>query len=254
MRAPVLIANWKMNKTVEEAVRYARDLKGLLEQAGAPGPRVVLSVPFTALRPVAEVIAGGAIGLCAQNVHWEDRGPYTGEVSPLQAKDAGCGLTLIGHSERRQHFAEGNELVNRKLAAALRHGLTPVVCIGESRLERESQKTLRVLEEQLAKGLAGIKTEDIMIAYEPVWAIGTGLTVSPEQAREAHRFIRQKAGALLGGSASSALRVLYGGSVTPANAASLLAEPEVDGLLIGGASLKLEDFSEIIRQAAGSSS
>ena len=256
MRAPfVIIANWKMNKTVVEAVDYARRLRALMtEMKGAEpiGVEVILAPPLTALRAVSEAIEGGPVGLAAQNVHWEDQGPYTGEVSATQLQEAGCQYVLIGHSERRQHFGEGNEWVNRKVRAALRQGLLPIVCVGESRIEREGHKTLDVVEEQMLKGLADVRNERLLIAYEPVWAIGTGQPVTREQAREVHHFIHRKAGEIWGDDVAASTRVLYGGSVTPANALSLIEEPEVGGFLVGGASLVFDEFSEIVGQAARS--
>jgi len=251
MKSPFIVANWKMNKTIGEATEYAGRLKGsvsdLLEV------HVILAAPFTALWPLAEVIRGSRIALAAQNIHWEDGGPYTGEISALQARDAGCNYVILGHSERRQHFGEGYEQVNKKIQAALRHDLNPIVCLGESLKERESNQTLEVIEEQMEKGLAGISPErfkTVLIAYEPVWAIGTGRPVTPQQAAEAHGFIRRKVRDLFGPLAGSSVRILYGGSVTRENAAVLMGEPEVDGLLVGGASLRFEEFSQIIDRAA----
>lgn len=246
MKKPVLVANWKMNKTISESVAFGERLKALA--SARPGVELILAPSATALGPLAEALKGSPVSLAAQNIHWEDSGPYTGEVSAVQARDAGCAYALIGHSERRQHFGEGHEQVNRKTRAALRHGLRPLVCVGETLKERESNRTLEVLDEQLTKGLAGIPGEafeKILIAYEPVWAIGTGRTVTNAQASEAHRFARRKIGDLCGRAAGESLRVLYGGSVHSENASALMAEPEVDGLLVGGASLDFQEFSLI---------
>lgn len=251
MGSPFIVANWKMNKTVGEATEYAGRLKGSV--SGLLEIQVILAAPFTALRPLAEVIRGSRIALAAQNIHWEDKGPYTGEISALQARDAGCDYVILGHSERRQHFGEGYEQVNKKIQAALRHELTPIVCLGEGLKERESNKTLEVIEEQMGKGLTGIPPErfkTVLIAYEPIWAIGTGRPVTPQQAAEAYGFIRRKVRDLFGPLAGSSVRILYGGSVTSENASALMGEPEVDGLLVGGASLKLEEFLQVIERAA----
>jgi triosephosphate isomerase len=206
-------------------------------------------VPFTAISVVAEVLRGSPVRLGAQDVSAEASGALTGQISTAMLLDAGCQLTLIGHSERRKLNGETDELVNKKLAAALKAGLTPVVCIGETLDERESQKTWRVLETQVAGGLKGFAPADlskVVIAYEPVWAIGTGKTASPAQAQEAHLFVRQQLEKLHGKNFASGVRVLYGGSVTAENVDSLMAQPDVDGALVGGASLKKEAFLRIM--------
>jgi triosephosphate isomerase len=246
----IIIANWKMNKTIAEATEYAHRLKELL--SGMSEVEVILAVPFTAIRPLAEALQGSRVGLAAQNIHWEDRGPYTGEVSALQVRDAGGRFVLIGHSERRQHFGEGYDQVNRKVHAASRHQLCPVVCLGETLAEREAQRTLDVVGEQMSKGLIGTRPagfESLLIAYEPVWAIGTGETVTPQEASQVHRFIRNRVKDLFGSEAGAKVRVLYGGSVTSGNALSFLNEPEVNGLLVGGASLEFKEFAQIVNCA-----
>ncbi|MGH7275238.1 MAG: triose-phosphate isomerase [Nitrospiria bacterium] len=251
MRPLILVANWKMNKTIHEAIDYAHRLKDLLSLYD--GIEIILASPFTTLRPLDEVLRGSQISLAAQNIHWEDSGPYTGEISAVQVREAGCRYVLIGHSERRQHFGEGYDQVNRKIHAAMRNQLYPVVCLGETQIEREAQRTLNILGEQISKGLAGIRLERIdkfLIAYEPVWAIGTGQAVTPKQAAETHQFIRQWLSALFGPSVVALVRVLYGGSITAENVSPFVAEPEVDGLLVGGASLVFEEFSEIVKCAA----
>jgi triosephosphate isomerase len=251
MKLPIVIANWKMNKTIAQATDYAHRLEELLSKV--PEVEVILAVPFTTLRPLAEMIRGSRINLAAQNIHWEDHGSYTGEISALQVQDAGGRYVLIGHSERRQYFGEGYDQVNQKVHAASRHQLCPVVCLGETLAEREAQRTLDVIEEQMSKGLVGVRLdpfENLLIAYEPVWAIGTGKTVTPQEASEVHCFIRRKVDELFGPPARTKVRVLYGGSVTAKNASPFLNEPEVDGLLVGGASLEFKEFSEIVKCAA----
>jgi len=236
-----------------------QDLKGSLDLvkalcAGvkdAPGlPEIMVAPPHTALTVVAEALKGSPIRLAAQNLHWEAKGAFTGEISAAQLKDVGCAAVIIGHSERRQYFGETDERVCKKLRAALSAGLTPIVCIGETLAEREEQRTWRVLETQLKGGLAGFKAGELptlVLAYEPVWAIGTGKTATPTQAQEAHVFIRQVLGRIFDKGFAQSVRVLYGGSVTAENADSLMAEPDLDGALVGGASLKPDPFLRIIR-------
>ena len=251
MSPMILVANWKMNKTIQEARDYAHRLKELLPRFD--GVEIILAAPFTTLWPLDAALRGSRISLAAQNIHWEDSGPYTGEVSALQVRDAGCRYVLIGHSERRQHFGEGYDQVNRKIHAAMRNQLYPVVCLGETQIEREAERTLKVLEEQLSKGLAGIRPEWIdkfLVAYEPVWAIGTGQTVTPKQAARSHQFIRQRLSDLFGPRPAALVQVLYGGSITAENVSPFVAETEVEGLLVGGASLEFEEFSEIVRCAS----
>jgi triosephosphate isomerase len=250
MKRPIVIANWKMNKTVAQATEYARRLRELLSAVSEV--EIILAVPFTTLHAVSEVIQGSPIKLAAQNIHWEDQGPYTGEISALQVRDAGGHYALVGHSERRQYFGEGYDQVNQKIHAASRHQLCPVVCVGETLGEREAKRTLEVIGEQMSKGLVGIRPdsfEHLLIAYEPVWAIGTGKAVTPQQAAEVHRYIRRMMNDLCGSSAGTKVRVLYGGSVTAQNVSLFLSEPEVDGLLVGGASLDFKEFSEIVKCA-----
>ncbi len=247
----VIIANWKMNKTITEATDYAHRLKESI--SGISGVDVILAVPFTTLRPLSEKLKESRVGLAAQNIHWEDRGPYTGEVSALQVRDVGGRYVLIGHSERRQYFGEGYDQVNQKVHAACRHQLYPVVCLGETLAEREAQRTLDVVGEQMSKGLMRAQPawfDNLLIAYEPVWAIGTGETVIPQEASHVHRFIRQRVKDLFGSAAGARVRILYGGSVTSKNALPFLNEPEVNGLLVGGASLEVEEFAKIVKCAA----
>jgi triosephosphate isomerase (TIM) len=246
LRRPLLAGNWKMNLTLAQSVELARAVK---DGAAAASGEVAVFVPYTAITVVAEVLRGSPVRLGAQDVSWEASGAFTGEISTAMLVDAGCAMTLIGHSERRKLYGETDEHVNKKLGAALKAGLTPVVCIGETLDERESQKTWRVLETQLAGGLKGFAPADLskaVIAYEPVWAIGTGKTATPAQAQEAHLFTRQQLEKLYGKGFASGTRVLYGGSVTAENVDSLMAQPDVDGALVGGASLKKDAFLRIM--------
>ena len=236
-----------MHKTVEEAVAYARELTGgftaLADRDAAIAP------PFTALHALSAVLQDTPIALCAQDVHWEQEGAFTGEVSAPMLLDAGCRYALIGHSERRRWSGESNEDVNRKAKAALRAGLFPVVCVGETLDEREAEQTFSVIRRQLKEGLNNISADDIrraIVAYEPVWAIGTGKTATPGQADEAHDFIRQFLERIYGKEVAAEIPILYGGSVNPENAGSLMAQKDIDGLLVGGASLDAVSFRKII--------
>jgi triosephosphate isomerase len=250
---PIMIAgNWKMCKLRGEARELASGLKSRLVGLESP-PTVVLCPPFTALAEVADAIAGAEILLGAQNMHWEKEGAYTGEVSPGMLKDIGCTHVIIGHSERRHLFGETDEAVNKKARAALEAGLKPIVCVGETEREREGGETEAVVDRQIRAGLAGLGPEqmaDVTIAYEPVWAIGTGKTATPAQAQDVHAQIRKLVAQIFDRSVSSSLLILYGGSVKPDNAAELLAEPDINGALVGGASLDGESFEGIIRAAA----
>jgi triosephosphate isomerase len=249
-RLPLIAGNWKMHKTLAEAAALAREIR-----QGMPGPthpEVVLAPPYTALTTVAAEIAGSPIGLAAQDTYWERQGAYTGAISPWMLQDAGCRYVIVGHSERRQHFGETNHTVNLKLKAALAAGLRLILCVGESRQEREAGSTIARVGEQLREGLAGLTGatgENLVVAYEPVWAIGTGLTATPQQAQEVHAFIRSLLRELVG-AAAEVVRILYGGSVTPENARDLLDQPDLDGALVGGASLKSDSFLKIIAAAA----
>lgn len=247
-RLPFIAGNWKMNKTVGEALELVKALKVSL--SGVEGVEVAVAPPFTALYPVAQELRNSFIELAAQNLFWEEKGAFTGEISPLMLKEVGCQYVIIGHSERRQYFGETNETVNRKIRSAIRSDLKVIFCIGETSEDREGGKTFFVVERQLIEGLKGIDEEmmgKIVIAYEPVWAIGTGRTASPEQAGEVHRFIREKIERLYSKRTSETLRIQYGGSVTPENIKALMAEPGIDGALVGGASLRAESFTRIVR-------
>lgn len=247
---PLIVANWKMNKTVPESVDFVQEFLQFLTED--PGVEVVLSPPFTALAPVGKALEGSAVGLGAQNMHWEDSGAFTGEISPIQLRDIGCRYVLVGHSERRQYFGESDGEISRKISAALREGLVPILCVGETLGERDYGKTFDVIERQLRGATEGAVLEDgseIVVAYEPIWAIGTGKTATPEEAQEVHHFIRGLTASLFGGEVSKAVRILYGGSVNPENMAFLMEMADVDGVLVGGASLMPESFAQIARSA-----
>ncbi|MDD5254601.1 MAG: triose-phosphate isomerase [Candidatus Omnitrophica bacterium] len=253
MRKTIIAGNWKMYKTITEAIELANGLKRELFELDLQRIEAVLCPPYTALSEVSEVITDSTIQLGAQDVFWLDEGAFTGEVSPKMLKDCGCGFVIIGHSERRQYFAETNDTVNKKIKAALKHGLTPIVCVGETLAEREGGKTFSVLEDHVRNGLKEIDGEDfakIVVAYEPVWAIGTGKTATPAQAQEAHKYIRETLSAMFGADLAQGCRIQYGGSVKPENTRELMIQPDVDGALVGGASLSVQSFAAIVRTAA----
>jgi triosephosphate isomerase len=247
MRRPFIAGNWKLYKTIPEAVDLARALTAGL--AGVSGRDVMVAPPFTALEAVGKALVGGPVLLGAQDVFWEQEGAWTGEISPRMLRDAGCAWAIVGHSERRQHFGETDATANRKVLAALAGGLSVILCVGETLAEREAGRTLETVGRQFREGLAGVVPDAarLAVAYEPVWAIGTGRTASPAQAQEVHRFIRNEAAALLGAGIAAALRILYGGSVKPDNVAELMGQADVDGALVGGASLKAESFLALVR-------
>ncbi|NWF94228.1 MAG: triose-phosphate isomerase [Syntrophaceae bacterium] len=247
-RLPFIAGNWKMNKTVEEATGLVRELKTSL--SGVKDVEVAVAPPFTALYSVSQELMGSSIRLAAQNVFYEEKGAFTGEISPLMLKAIGCQYVIIGHSERRQFFGETDETVNRKMKVALTHGLNPIFCIGETLKEREEGKTFSVIRRQIEGGLQGLgenEMKGVVIAYEPVWAIGTGKTATPEQAEEVHRFIRERLEKLYSPEIARGVRIQYGGSVTPENIRGLMGQEDIDGALVGGASLKAESFSRIVR-------
>ncbi|MBI4343589.1 MAG: triose-phosphate isomerase [Candidatus Omnitrophica bacterium] len=249
MRKPIVAGNWKMHGTVREAQALAAQVRGACETDGVD---VVLCPPFTALSTVAAALQGSSIGLGAQDLFWEAQGAFTGEVAPPMLRDAGCRFVIIGHSERRTLFGETDAAVQRKVQAALAHSLTPILCIGEMLAQRDADQTFDVLARQLEGGLAGrsaAEVQRLVLAYEPVWAIGTGRNATPAQAQEAHEFIRQQLAKRWGRDAAQAVRLQYGGSVTAANAAGLLAQPDVDGALVGGASLNADAFAAIVKAA-----
>ncbi len=248
MKKPLIAGNWKMNKTIAEAVDFIDRLKPML--AGAKDRDIVVAPPFTALRPVAQRAQGSAIRVCAQNIHWEEKGAFTGEVSARMVADSGCEYVICGHSERRTLFGESDGDVNRKIRAALASGLVPIVCVGETLEERERGETFPVIDRQLKEGLMNLPIDGIrrlVIAYEPVWAIGTGRTASPGEAQESHAFIRKTIEARFGSDAAAGLRILYGGSVHVGNIDALMAQPDIDGVLVGGASLEVESFARIVQ-------
>ncbi len=247
MRTPLIAANWKMNKLVDEAVATVSALKPLV--AGAAKAEIVVCPTFTALYAVGKALAGSNVALGAQNCYVKESGAFTGEISPQMLKDTGCAWVIIGHSERRQIFKEADALLNEKLKYALSQGLKVMFCIGETLEERQGGIMNDVLSRQVNLGLAGLAESDfanVAVAYEPVWAIGTGVTASPEQAEEAHAFVRGLVEAQFGAGIAQALRIQYGGSVKPDNAAELIAKPNVDGFLVGGAALKADSFAGIV--------
>ncbi len=250
LRAPFVAGNWKMNMTIPEA----RELASAVVRASLdlPEAAIVLAPPFTALSEVRIVLEGSSVRLAAQNLFWEEKGAFTGEVSAPMLLDAGCRYVIIGHSERRQYFGETDGTVNRKLQAALKAGLLPIVCIGETLAERERNETMSRVAQQIEEGFRGIDAAGFgrtVVAYEPVWAIGTGRTATPAQAEEVHAAIREKLSAQYGKSAGRCVIILYGGSVKPANSHALFAEDDIDGFLVGGASLEAESFIQIASEA-----
>jgi len=247
-RLPFIAGNWKMNKTVEEAIDLVRQLKTSLSDT--EGVEVAVAPPFTALSAVSRELKGSSLHLAAQNVFYEEKGAFTGEVSPLMLRELGCHYVIIGHSERRQFFRETDETVNRRIKAALGQSLKPIFCVGETLKEREEGGAFSVIERQVDSGLKGIgggDVKDFVIAYEPVWAIGTGKTATPQQAEEVHRFIRQRLEKLYSREIAEGIRIQYGGSVTPENVKGLMSQENIDGALVGGASLKSESFSKIVK-------
>jgi len=246
-RRPLIAGNWKMFKTCSEAVETAGQLVKLV--AMTSDIDVMIAPQFTALAPVSDVVRGSRVSLGAQNLFWETEGAYTGEISPVMLVSVGCKYVIIGHSERRQYFDETDETVNKKINAAIKNDLVPVLCVGESEKERESKETFSVLDKQVKKGIEGFSSDDLetlVIAYEPVWAIGTGKTATTDQAQETHQFLRSVLEKSFGNMLAKSIRILYGGSVKPNNIAELMAMPDIDGALVGGASLDPETFSKIV--------
>jgi triosephosphate isomerase (TIM) len=247
LRTPFLTANWKMYKAVHEAVVYAKEFRGLIRDLN--GVEVVLAPPFTALHSVAEACRNTVIAVAAQNIYWEREGAFTGEISGPMIKEAGGEYVIVGHSERRRLFGETDQTVNRRVMAAFQAQLVPIVCIGETLDEREQGQTLAVLDRQVKDGLDGlsaVQIAELVIAYEPVWAIGTGRNATPEQANEAHAHIRGRLRQWFGGDAAERCHVIYGGSVKPDNIRELAVLPDVDGALVGGASLEPRTFLQIV--------
>jgi triosephosphate isomerase len=245
-RRPLIAGNWKMYKTASEAATLATQVR-----AGATSPDVdvLVAPPFTALAAAAKALDGGSVLLGAQNMHAEKEGAFTGEVAAPMLKDAGCSHVILGHSERRQLFGETDEGVARKAGAAIAAGLVPIVCVGETLEERDADRTMVIVERQVERALRGLSPQQVarlVVAYEPVWAIGTGRTATPAQAQEVHRFIRGLVSRSHGTAAGDAVRILYGGSVKPDNIGALMAEDDIDGALVGGASLKADSFLKIV--------
>jgi len=250
MRTPFVVGNWKLHKTIAESVALVTELKNQL--GAVKGVAVGVAPVFTALHAVAKRLEGSSIVTCAQDCHWEAGGAWTGEVSAAQVRDAGATWVIVGHSERRQFFGDTSENVGKKARAVLAAGLGAIICVGESLGERDGGRTLAVVDDQLTSALAGIEATSapsLVIAYEPVWAIGTGRTASPAQAQEVHAHIRKRLAERLGGAAADAIRIQYGGSVKPSNAEALMAQPDIDGALVGGASLEAADFVAIVKAA-----
>ncbi len=248
MRKPLIAGNWKMYKTVDEAVEMVTKLKPLVSDV--KDREIVVCPPFIVLSAVNQVVKGTNIGLGAQNLHWEKEGAFTGEISGQMLKSVGCTYIIIGHSERRQYFGETNTTVNNRLKSALAIGLTPIVCVGETLQQRENNETFKVVETQIFDGLLGSSNDQakiIVIAYEPVWAIGTGKTATPEQAEEVHKFIRGLLNKMFGTNIADSIRILYGGSIKPNNITELMKQPNIDGGLVGGASLTHDSFAQIIK-------
>lgn len=246
-RRPLLAGNWKMHTTVQEAHSLAAEIGKCSE--GIEGRDVLLAPPFTAIQEVASVLKDSCVEVAAQNVCWEEQGAFTGEISPPMLKAAGATAVIIGHSERRQIFYEDHEIINKRMKGALKFDLMPIFCIGETLEEREGDNTFTVLEGQLKKGLSGLSSHDMrktVIAYEPVWAIGTGKTATKDQAQEVHAFIRKLLAGMYEKDIADSIRILYGGSVKPDNVDELMAQPDIDGALVGGAALDAESFCRII--------
>jgi triosephosphate isomerase len=252
VRRPLIAGNWKMFKTVGEALALVKEIRSGLAEGSAEADALV-APPFTALHAVAEALRGSGIHVAGQDMHWEKEGAFTGQISGAMLRDAGCSHVILGHSERRQLFAETDEGVARKARAALDQGLTPILCVGETLAERESDRTFEVVERQVERALRTVTPDELagsVLAYEPVWAIGTGRAATPEQAQEVHAFVRKRVAVSHGEPVAAVLRILYGGSVKPDNIASLMAQPDLDGALVGGACLKADSFLKILRFGA----
>jgi triosephosphate isomerase len=251
MRQPIIAGNWKMYKDVKEAIALVNEIKRAVFSVENVG--IVVCPPFTNLSDAGEMLIESNIKLGAQNCYWEKEGAFTGEISTGMLKSVGCSYVIIGHSERRQYFGETDDTVNKRLKAAIDSGLIPIMCIGETLEERDAEKTLEVIETQLTNGLKGFDEsflDTLVIAYEPVWAIGTGRTATPDQAQEVHKFIRKLLNKMFSESFSESRPILYGGSVKPNNIEDLMREEDVDGGLVGGASLKAESFVDIISKTS----
>ena len=254
MRRPFVAGNWKLNKTPSEAAALAREVRRLV--ASVRGVDIAIAPTMVSLNAASDAVRDTNVQLAAQNVFWESGGAFTGEVSASMLKDVGCTQVIIGHSERRTYFGETNATVAKRVRAALDEGLNVILCIGETLEEREGNRTMQVVKSQLLEGLETVKDDEhsnITVAYEPVWAIGTGRTASPEQAQEVHAFLRGQLTSRFDSNAAQGIRIQYGGSVKPANAAELLTQPDIDGALVGGASLKADAFAAIVKVAQATS-
>jgi len=248
-RRPIIAANWKMHKTIKEAQAFIEGFLDLVKEIKQA--EIVIAPPFTALGLLKHTLRNTAIKLAAQNMHFEEAGAYTGEISPVMLKDLGCEYVIIGHSERREHFKEDDELINKKLKAAFEHALVPILCVGESLAQRRAGQTEAVLERQLRADLRSIKKGQIaklVIAYEPIWAIGTGETALPQDAQAGARFIRKVIAKLYDEVTAQSVRIQYGGSVKPENITEIIKKPDIDGALVGGASLDPNAFAQIIKR------
>ena len=253
-RIPLIAGNWKMNLTLMEAASLVKSIREAIQ--GVDGVEVLVAPPFGALSTVKGIIGDAKILLAAQNMHWEQSGAYTGEISPPMLLEAGCTHVILGHSERRMHFQETDEMIDLKANAAVQSGLTPIICIGETLQQREANQTFEVVKKQLDGSLKGFIDGkklpfSTILAYEPVWAIGTGRTATPDQAQEVHQFVREWIAESFSGETADLVRILYGGSVKPDNAKDLMSRPDIDGALVGGASLKADSFIPIIKFREG---
>lgn len=249
MRTPIIAGNWKMFKTAGEAAQFAQEIKGKAEVAGVES---VVCAPFTALPALIEAVKGTSIKVGAQNLHYEDNGAYTGEISGVMLKDLGVDYVIIGHSERRAYFAESDEIVNKKVHAAFKHGLTPIVCVGEKLEEREADQTKSVCKVQTEAAFAGLSAEQaaaVVVAYEPIWAIGTGKSSTADDANEVISYIRSVIAGQFGEPIASKVRIQYGGSVKPANVAEYMSQSDIDGALVGGASLEPASYIQLVEGA-----
>ncbi len=250
MRTPFVVGNWKLHKTIAESLALVTELKNQLGSLREVA--VGVAPPFTALHAVAKRVEDSSLAVAAQDCFWEEKGAFTGEVAPAMLRDAGCTWAIIGHSERRQFFGDTDEAVGKKVKAALAAGLGVIACVGETLAQRDGGATFQIVEQHLAGAVSDLDAavvDRVVIAYEPVWAIGTGRTATPAQAQEVHAFIRSWLGKQLGAAAAASIRIQYGGSVKPDNAALLMREPDIDGALVGGASLQAADFVAICRAA-----
>lgn len=247
MRKPIIAGNWKMNKTISEGVDFVKQIKHLGDNTDV---EVVVCVPFVSLESIKKELKGSNVKLGSQNIHWEENGAYTGEISPLMLKEIGIDYAIIGHSERRQYFGDTDETVNKKVKTSLAHDIKPIVCVGETLEERENNTEKEKVKVQITKALDGISEKemsDIVLAYEPIWAIGTGKTASSEDANEMIAFIRDIIKEKYDEEISETVRIQYGGSVKPQNVTEIMNQPDIDGALVGGASLKKDDFTELVR-------